>query len=128
MTATADSCSPPSSASVSVAPGLSRAPFTVRKQQALVVLLTQQLADAQFRRADRSAAERLWQEVAVLEIDPERVTALLYSGLDLEDRDALRLEDDRWLAAQGQTPRRGWSLRTLHLGRPWLPQRHLSSV
>lgn len=128
MTVTADSCNQPSAASASILPGFSRAPFTVRKQQALVVLLTQQLADAQFRRADHPATERLWQEVAALEIDSERVMALLYSGLDLEDRDALRLEDDRWLAAQGKRQRRGWSLRTLHLGRPWLPQRHLSSV
>ena len=107
---------------------LGRVAFTASKQQALVLLITQQLADAQFRRADSIATERLWQEVAALEIDPERITALLYGGHDTEDRDALRQEDDRWLAAQVSQPTRGWGLRSLHLGRPRLPQRTFSRV
>ena len=104
----------------------SRDRFTASTQQALVLLLTQQLADAQIRRADARGSERLWQEVAALDIDPERITALLYSGQDVDDREALRIEDDAWLNRQGQRPQRGWSLQTLHLGRPRLPRRQLN--
>jgi hypothetical protein len=102
--------------------------FTASTQQALVLLLTQQLADAQIRRADTRGSERLWQEVAALDIDPERITALLYSGQDIDDREALRHEDDAWLNHQQQRQRfhRGWGLRTLHLGQPRRPQRQLS--
>jgi len=62
--------------------GLRPDPFIARKQQALALHLVRQLADTQFRRADAAGSERLWQEVALLEIDPERITALLYSGID----------------------------------------------
>ncbi|MEY3736218.1 MAG: hypothetical protein RLZZ11_1331 [Cyanobacteriota bacterium] len=113
-------------AAIRVCGGFSHDPFTARKQQALVLLLVQQLADAQIRRADQAGSERLWQEVAALEIDPERITALLYSGLDANDREALRREDERWLAAQSLPPSRGWSLKTLPLARPWQPQRAFS--
>jgi hypothetical protein len=93
-----------------------------RKQQALVLLLVRQLADAQFTRADARGSERLWQEVAALEIDPERVTALLYCGVDIDDRQALLAEDESWLGRQEQPRRRGWSLRNLHLGAPRRPR------
>jgi hypothetical protein len=87
-----------------------------------VLLLVHQLADAQFSRADRRGSERLWQEANALEIDPERLTALLYGGIDPEDRAALREEDEAWLSRQAQQPRRrGWGLRHLHLGRPRRP-------
>lgn len=71
-----------------------------------MVLLVQQLTEAQFVRADRAAAERLWQEVAVLQLDVDRVIHLLYCGVDGRDRDALVAEDDLWLANQ---PRQLWS-------------------
>ncbi|NBU39030.1 MAG: hypothetical protein EBS32_12500 [Actinobacteria bacterium] len=102
--------------------------FNAGTQQALVLLLSQQLADAQFHRADARGTERLWREVAALEIDPERVTALLYGGQDMNDREALRSQDDAWLAQQNAAPRRGWALRNLHLGRPQLPQQRFSRV
>lgn len=123
----AESCEG-SEAGIRVCGGLSHDPFTARKQQALVVLLAQQLLDAQIRRADRLGSERLWQEVAALEIDPERITALIYGGEDPDDRQALRLQDDRWLAAQAPPQRRGWSFRTLTLARPWQPRRSFSPV
>lgn len=122
----ADAGSGSSASGIRVCGGFSHDPFTARKQQALVLLLVQQLADAQIRRADRPGSERLWQEVAALEIDPERITSLLYSGLDADDRPTLRLEDERWLAAQVTPLRRGWSLKTLPLTRPWQPKRALS--
>lgn len=98
--------------------GISSDPFSARKQQALVVLLVQQLADTQFRRADRRGSERLWQEVAALEIDPDRVTALLYSGEDTDNREALRAQDDAWLLSRTRPRQLGWNLSRLHLGRP----------
>lgn len=111
---------------IRVSGGLSRDPFTACKQQALVVLLAQQLVDAQIRRADRVGSERLWQEVAALEIDPERITALMYGGEDPDDRQALRLQDGRWLAARAGSQPSGWSIRTLTMARPWQPGRSLS--
>ncbi len=81
--------------------------FSACKEQQLVFLLVRQLADAQLRRGDRALAERLWQEVAALEIDPERITQLLYGGQDVQDRDALRALDERWRLCQ-RPQRRGW--------------------
>ena len=100
--------------------------FNAGTHQALVLLLSQQLADAQFRRADPRCSERLWREVAALEIDPERVIALLYGGQDMDDREALRSLDEAWLDKQRATQRRSWTLRKLHLGQPWLPQKRLN--
>ncbi len=67
--------------------------FAELKERQLVFLLVRQLADAQFVRADRSLTQRLWQEVAALEIDPDRIAALLYGGHDPEDRLALEQLD-----------------------------------
>jgi hypothetical protein len=104
----------------------SRDRFTASTQQALVLLLTQQLANAQFQRGDRPGSARLWQEVAALDIEPERITALLYGGQDCHDREALRQLDDLWLSRQASSTRSGWSLQTLHRNRPRLPKRSLS--
>ena len=104
-------------------PPLSGCAFADRKQQALVLLLAQQLADAQFRRADRDGSARLWQEVANLDIAPERITALLYGGHDLQDRATLLALDEAWVNAQPKGPQRGWSLQQLHLGAPRRPMR-----
>ena len=99
--------------------------FAARKQQALVVLLAQQLADAQFVRADQRGSDRLWQEAAALEIDPERLTALLYGGEDPHNREALRQQDEAWLAAQ-PVASRGWGLQRLHRNRGRRPVRPLT--
>jgi hypothetical protein len=94
------------------------AAFTARKQQALTLLLTRQLMDAQFVRADAAGSDRLWQEVAELELDADRILHLLYCGLDGSDRQAMAEEDDAWIQAQpAPEPARGWGLRHLHLGR-----------
>lgn len=100
--------------------------FAALKEQQLVFLLTRHLAEAQFLLADRQRSERLWQEVAALEIDPERITALLYGGLETDDREVLRRQDDLWLAAQVRPVQRGWSLRTLPVTQPWQPKRSLT--
>jgi len=87
------------------------------KEQALVILVVQQLVDAQFVRANQTAAERLWQEVAALDLSIDRVINLLYSALDFNKRDALRAEDNAWVAChQVRPPRRG-PLRSWRLSR-----------
>jgi hypothetical protein len=62
--------------------------FSAFKERRLVFALTRELADAQFRRGDRSRSdrsrsersrsERLWQEAAAEAMDAERITGLLY--------------------------------------------------
>ncbi|WP_411869495.1 hypothetical protein [Vulcanococcus limneticus] len=83
--------------------------FAERKEQQLVLLLVRQLAAAQQAPAATPLMERLWQEVAALEIDPERITALLYGGHDVTDRQVLQTLDDAWRHCS--VPRRqgvGW--------------------
>lgn len=95
--------------------GVTSTAFSARKQQALVLLLSQQLMNAQFRRADRADSERLWQEAAALELDVERLLHVLYSGVDSQDHASLRAEDDAWLAEHSRTSNRprGWTLQGL---------------
>jgi hypothetical protein len=88
--------------------------FAERKEQQLVLLLVRQLAAAQQEPAAAALRERLWQEVAALEIDPERITALLYGGHDVSDRQVLQTLDDAWRRCS--TPRRR--------GVGWWPGRH----
>ncbi|SBO44172.1 hypothetical protein [Cyanobium sp. NIES-981] len=90
---------------------------TVKEQQILVNLV-QQLADSQFRRADQPRSERLWQELAQLQLDPERATHLLYAGVDMEDRQALVDLDGRWCGRMAAAERRPW------LVAPWLGGGH----
>ena len=88
--------------------------FAECKEQQLVFLLVRQLSAAQFDLANPEMTRRLWQEVAALEIDPERVTALLYGGQDVNDRYALGLLDAQW-SARHRPQRRHW------FSRPSLP-------
>lgn len=88
--------------------------FAECKEQQLVFLLVRQLAAAQFELANPQLSERLWQEVAALEIDPERITALLYGGQDVTDREALRRLDEQW-RARHRPQRRRWFSRPLAL-------------
>lgn len=74
----------------------SSAGFSACKEQQLLFLLVRQLAYAQFERGDRACSARLWQEVAALQIDPERVTHLLYGGQDPQDSAALANLDGSW--------------------------------
>ncbi len=87
------------------------------KERQLVLTLVSQLGEAQFRHADPARVARLWQEVAALEIDPERVIRLLYGGQDLGDRAALAALDRAW---QPEPPRGG---RGFPWGRPRLSRR-----
>lgn len=56
-------------------------------------LLSRQLVDAQIVRADRERSQRLWQEVAALELDPDRITALIYGVGDHDDRGEMEAVD-----------------------------------
>ena len=124
MTAPASSCTHQAWRS-----GVTSAAFSARKQQALVVLLAQQLMESQFQRADRSGSDRLWQEVAALEIDPDRIVHVLYSGLDGSDRPALMAADDAWILRNTNTSQRRWSLQHLHRrGRAQRPASAISLV
>ncbi|MFM8545167.1 MAG: hypothetical protein ACKOAP_09315 [Vulcanococcus sp.] len=73
--------------------------FAACKEQQLVLLLARQLASAQFELAHAEMAQRLWDEVAALGIDPERVTQLLYGGHDPNDRLGLLALENVWLEA-----------------------------
>ena len=86
---------------------MERESFAECKEQQLVFLLVRQLAAAQFEQADPRMTWRLWQEVNALEIDPERITALLYGGQDVNDRAALRPLDQQW-RAEHRPLRRSW--------------------
>lgn len=112
MTAPASSCTHQTWRS-----GVTSASFSARKQQALVLLLAQQLINTQFRLADRPGSERLWQEVAALDLDPDRIVHLMYSGLEGSDRPALIAADDAWIRHTTQASQRGWGLLHLHRNR-----------
>ncbi|MCT0218280.1 hypothetical protein KQ304_04570 [Synechococcus sp. CS-1329] len=88
--------------------GLMPATFAQVKQQQLVFTLVRQLAEAQFVRADRELTRRLWEEVAALEIDPDRITALLYGGQPCDDREALMALDANWSEPACVEPRAGF--------------------
>lgn len=67
--------------------------FAAFKERQLVFQLARQLAEAQFAHGDRVRSERLWQEAAAEEMDPERITALLYGVDDLSDSEAMEEVD-----------------------------------
>ncbi len=85
--------------------------FAECKEQQLVFLLVRQLAMAQFQLANAAMTTRLWQEVGALDIDPERITALLYGGQDITDVNTLRALDDGWRERHQPIRRRGWLMR-----------------
>lgn len=82
--------------------------FSECKEQQLVFLLVRQLAAAQFELANAQLSQRLWDEVNALEIDPERITALLYGGQEVNDREALRPLDDHWRSHHPPRSHEGW--------------------
>ncbi len=79
-----------------------------RKEQQLVFLLTRQLVEAQIVRGDRERSEQLWQEVAALELDPERITTLLYGVGDHNDPEEMAAVDRRQLSQESSGHRPFW--------------------
>lgn len=80
--------------------------FSAFKERQLVFALTRQLADAQFRRGDRSLSERLWQEAAAEAMDAERITGLLYGVHDHDDPAAMEAVDRLYRERQREALRR----------------------
>ena len=80
----------------------------VLKERQLVFRLARQLADAQIVSADQPRTERLWREVAALDIDANRIIPLLYGGHDLDDTEALEEIDRVWRHQARQKQRRSW--------------------
>ncbi len=81
--------------------------FAALKQRQLVFLLTRQLVEAQFVRADQARTQRLWQEAAALDLDPDRIIHLLYGVADHADSAEMESVDRRW--RPGAPPQqRGW--------------------
>lgn len=86
-------------------------PFAALKQRQLLFLLTRQLAEAQFARGDRALSERLWQEAAALELDPDRIVNLLYGVDDHQNQDVMEQVDALYLQSlsrERQQQRRTW--------------------
>ncbi|MFY8148394.1 MAG: hypothetical protein ACOVNL_04145 [Prochlorococcaceae cyanobacterium] len=79
------------------------------KERQLLVRLVAELGQAQFGRGDRHRSERLWQEAAQLNLDPERILHLLYGGHDLDDREVLLELDRCWSREQGRRARGAWA-------------------
>ena len=52
--------------------------FKETKDQEKVYALTRQLVNAQFQLCDDELTNRLWEEVADLNLDPERIINLMY--------------------------------------------------
>jgi hypothetical protein len=107
----------------------SRGRFAALKEQQLVFLLVRQLAAAQLSPCHGSTGERLWQEVADLGLDPERITRLLYGGQDACDSAALRELDGAWGREQIPTAAGAswWSWRRNRLSRPMADAGHRSA-
>lgn len=78
--------------------------FAALKQRQLVFLLTRQLVEAQFVRADQERTRWLWHEAAALDLDPDRIIHLLYGVADHADSQEMEAVDRRWRSSA--TPRR----------------------
>lgn len=86
--------------------------FTALKQRHLLFLLTRQLAEAQFLKADPVQTERLWQEAAALELDPDRLISLLYGVADHGDLHEMEAVDQGHVECS-RNDRQGWWAPTL---------------
>ncbi len=96
--------------------GVQSKSFSALKEQALVIDLTQRLAEAQIEQGDAVASQGLWNEIAALEIDPERIIHLLYNRERRGSHAVLRATDDQWMNdQQAQLPKYGLLLKTLSL-------------
>lgn len=88
--------------------------FSELKQRQLTFLLTRQLAEAQFVRADQTRSQQLWQEAAALELDPDRLIHLLYNVADHADMEEMTLQDRQYQQTVNSHRQRWW---TPNLGR-----------
>ena len=83
--------------------------FAALKQRQLVFLLTRQLVEAQFVRADQARSQGLWQEAAALDLDPDRIIHLLYGVANHADNGEMEAVDRSWRGSGSMAPhQRGW--------------------
>ena len=94
-----------------------------RKEQQLVMRLCRDLARSQFVFANPKRTQRLWDEAAALEIEPDRLLHLLYGGIDLDNSADLIAADDLFMAQRLRYRRSPWVSRILtrRRSKPALP-------
>ena len=71
--------------------------FKKAKDQKKVYLLTRELINAQFQLCDDELTNRLWEEVANLNIDPQRIINLMYKYDSHDDFTAMIDADSKYL-------------------------------
>ncbi len=71
--------------------------FIEAKNQEKVFSLTRELINAQFELCDDELTNRLWEEVANLNIDPERIINLMYKCDSHDDFAAMVDKDSKYL-------------------------------
>ena len=71
--------------------------FKGTKEQEKVYALTRELVNAQFQLCDDELTNRLWEEVANLNIDPQRIINLMYKYDSHDDFTAMIDADSKYL-------------------------------
>ena len=71
--------------------------FKERKDQERVYSLARELVNAQFQLCDDELTNRLWEEIANLNIDPERIINLMYKCDPHDDFTAMVDKDSKYL-------------------------------
>lgn len=79
------------------------------KERQLLFLLTRQLAEAQFQRADQTRTQQLWQEAAALDLDPDRLIHLLYGVANHADQQEMDQVDREYQQRMGVHRQRWWT-------------------
>ena len=67
------------------------------KDQEKICSLTRELINAQFQLCDDELTNRLWEEVANLNIDPERIINLMYKCYSHDDFTSMIETDSKYL-------------------------------
>ncbi|MFM7236971.1 MAG: hypothetical protein ACKOYK_09430 [Cyanobium sp.] len=83
--------------------------FAAQKERQLLFLLTRQLAEAQFQRADQIRSQQLWQEAAALDLDPDRLIHLLYGVADHADQQEMDRVDRAYQQRMAAHRQRWWA-------------------
>ena len=81
------------------------------------------MARSQFVFANPKRTQRLWDEAAALEIEPDRLLHLLYGGVDLDNSADLIAADDLFMAQRLRYRHSPWVSRILtrRRSKPALP-------
>lgn len=81
--------------------------FSDLKERQLLFVLARQLAEAQFRQADQTRTQQLWQEAAALDLDPDRLIHVLYGVADHSDLQEME-QVDRCYQPMGRPHQQHW--------------------